>query len=401
MRRRRDALALILLAPILGLLTYALRQGFTARVPGGNDLYPRWAAGCEWLTDGIDPYSAEATVRIQEGIYGRPAKVGEDQAAFAYPVYTVLLTWPLCLTGDFSTVHAVAIIALLVCVVATAVLGRQVSGWAPPVWLWIWTLIWIVLMYSTVRAILLGQLALVVALLQVGALEALHRRRDGLAGALLALSTVKPQMGLLIVPFLLFWGAARRRGSLLSAFAVSLGLLIVVPMIWLPTWPSSWLAQLAEYTGYTEFGSATWILTTHLMGSPRALEAILTAGLLVWFVIEAWRARRRSFEPMLWTAALAIVLTHFVSPRTATTHFTPLLLPAFMLLRAVQLPDRGRGTLVVAVVLPVVAVLSWAIFLLTVEGRQESALNYLPLPVGLLLALLWLRRPWLRLTGAI
>jgi hypothetical protein len=397
--RRRDVVALLILLPILGLLALALRQGFTSRVPGGNDLYPRWAAGCDWIRTGRDPYTPAATLRIQEGMYGRPATSSEDQAAFAYPAFTLVLTWPLCLTQDFATAHAVAMMALLVCVVATAELGRRVTGWRPAPWLWVWTLLWIVLMYPTVRGVLLGQLALVVALLQVGALEALRRRRDALAGAALALSLVKPQMAVLLVPFALLWGGWQRRWPFIVAFAVSLVALVVVPMIWLPSWPASWLDQLRVYTTYTEFGSVAWILTTYYARTPPIVEGVVTIALLFWFVAEAWQARKQTFAPMLWTAALAIVLTHFVSPRTATTHFEPLVVPVFMILRVLQMTNERRTAVFVALGLPVLALLAWTVFLLTVHGRQESALNYLLLPIGLLLGLLWLRRPWRGLTG--
>jgi len=106
----------------------ALRQAFTSRVPGGNDLYPRWVAGCDWLKTGRDPYSPATTLRIQQGIYGRPATPDEDQVAFAYPIYTVLLTLPLCLATDFATAHAVAMAALLGCVLGTAVLAQRAAS---------------------------------------------------------------------------------------------------------------------------------------------------------------------------------------------------------------------------------------------------------------------------------
>jgi hypothetical protein len=379
------------------LAVVALRQTFTSRVPGGNDLYPRWSAGCDWLRTGRDPYSAAATLRIQEGIYGRPAEPGEDQVAFAYPVYTVGLTWPLCLTSDFATVQAVAMTALVACALGTAVLARRVTGWRPGPRLWIWTLVWIVLMYPTARGVLLGQLAGVVALLQVGALEAMRTRRDLVAGAALALSTIKPQMAILLVPLLIFWAIAQRRGRVLAGFAVGLGLLILIPMIWLPSWPVSWVAGLSQYTSYTEFGSITWILTTYAFGIPPVMEMAITLALVAWFIIEVWRCRRQGYEAMLWVAALGIVLTHFVSPRTATTHFGPLLVPLFMLYRWAQHADARRGARLAAVTMPVIGVATWALFLATVQGIQESAANYVPIPVMLLGLLVWMRRPWAQL----
>lgn len=400
-RTRRLVLAGAPLVLILGLSALALRQAFTSRVPGGNDLYPRWAAGCDWLKTGRDPYSPETTLRIQEGIYGRPATPTEDQVAFAYPIYTVLLTWPLCLTTDFATVHAVVITVLLVCVMGTAVLARQATGWRPGPRLWIWSLLWIALIYPTVRGLLLGQLASVVALLQVGALGALRLRRDSLAGAALALSTIKPQMAILIIPFLLFWAAWQHRWKVVTGFTFVLAILILIPLLWLPAWPVSWLTGLRQYTAYTEFGSITWILTTYALGTPTLVESAVTLTLLAWFLVETWRSRRLGFEPMLWAAALAIVLTHFASPRTATTHFGPLLLPLFMLFRVWQHSDERRGAWMAALTWPAVGLATWAMFLLTVQGIQESAANYVPIPLALLLALVWMRRPWQRLTEAV
>jgi hypothetical protein len=397
---RRLILTGVILSLSLGLSALALRQVFTSRVPGGNDLYPRWAGGCDWLRTGRDPYSPETTRRIQQGIYGRPATPAEDQVAFAYPIYTVFLTFPLCLTTDFATVHAVAMMTLLVCALVTAVLARRVSGWRPSPRLWLWSLIWIALMYPTARGLLLGQLAGIVALLQVGALEGLRLRRDLLAGAALALSTIKPQMAILLIPLVLFWAAWQQRWKVVTGFAFALGAMVLIPMIWLPGWPASWLEGLRQYTGYTEFGSITWILTTYALGTPAFVHSAVTLALVAWYLVELWRSRRLGLEAMLWAASLAIVLTHFVSPRTATTHFGPLLLPLFMLFRVWQQRDEPRGARLVAVTWPAIGLGTWALFLLTVEGIQESAVNYVPIPLLLLILLIWMRRPWLRLTQA-
>jgi hypothetical protein len=389
----------VLLLLVLGLFAWGLRQVFTSRFPGGNDLYPRWSAGCAWLLQGIDPYSQAATTSIQEGIYGRAALPGEDQAAFAYPIFTVFVTSPLCLATDFATAHAVAMTALIAALILTAALARRAAGWQVGGALWIWTLFWIVALYPSARAVILGQLAVIVALLQVGALVALRGKRDALAGAALALSLIKPQMAVLIVPWLLLWGAANRRWKILWGFAAALAVLVIVPMMRLPAWPVGWVHQLQAYRSYTEFGSLTWIITTDWLGTPPAVEAVVTLLWMVWLLTEWWRARRDSFEPMLWTASLTIVLTHFVSPRTATTHFAPMLVPLFMLFRVLSGPAGDRRKATIAAITAGTALASWALFALTVQGRQESAWNYLPIPILMLGVLLAIRRPWKRLTG--
>jgi hypothetical protein len=362
-------------------------------VQGGYDLYIPWAAACGWLIEGRDPYSPETTALIQQAVYGRPALPGEIQADFAYPAYAALLVMPLCVTNDFSTVYAVTMSIMTACVIVTAVLARRVSGWRPVSWLWIWCIVWIVVLYPTARSLLLGQLAVFVALLQVAGLEALRARRDVLAGAALALVTIKPQMSLLLIPVLLFWAAFQRRWRVLVSFAVFLSVLVAVPVIWLPSWPVSWMAELSQYTGYTEFGSVTWVLTTFALGTPPPVEALATLILLGWLLVEVWRSRREPFAAMLWTAALTIVLTHFISPRTATTHFGPLLVPLFMFFRVLQ-GREGRRASAIAAMLPALAIGSWVLFLTTVEGIQESAWNYAPIPLAALGLLIWMRRPW-------
>jgi uncharacterized membrane protein len=150
-------------------------------------------------------------------MYGRPALPSEDKAAFAYPIYVVLVTWPLCLTANFATVYAIAMTTLILCLVLSAILAREAVGWQPRGWLWIWCLVWIVMMYPNARTVLLGQPAGVVSVLLIGALAAMRRGRDVLAGVALALSTIKPQMAVLIVPWLLS-GISRAGSACFTVF---------------------------------------------------------------------------------------------------------------------------------------------------------------------------------------
>jgi hypothetical protein len=124
------------------------------------------------------------------------------------------------------------------------------------------------------------------------------------------------------------------------------------------------------------------------------VEWALTGLLVVWMLAEAVRYRGVSAGASLWPASLALVLTHFVSPRTATTHFGSLLLPFFLLARLWHERDPAGAIRRLAILVPALAVASWALFLLTVQGRQESAWNYLPIPILLVAGLLWARHPW-------
>jgi hypothetical protein len=395
-RTRKLALAAAYLA-VFSLQAVVTRSVFTLTQPGGNDFYPRWAGGCAWLLRGENPYAESTTLAIQQGIYGRPAQPGEDQAAFAYPVYVIVLTWPLCLAKEFSLVQAIWMTALTHLLIAAAILARRLSRWIPAPRLWPWVLPWAVLVYPNARAVLLGQLAVVVAALILGSLESIRLRRDALAGILLALATVKPQMVFLFVPWILVWSAAQHRWRIVLAFAASLAALIFLPMLWLPSWPVDFLAQLKAYTSYTELQSVLWIVVSYYAKLPGAVLTTATVLVLAWLAWEWYRSRSLDLTSMLWTASLTLVVTHFVAPRTATTHFAPLMLPLFM---AFALSARRWGpasTPGVVSLLGVLLVGTWWLFLATVMGRQESALTYLPIPVALAIALPWMRSSWMSL----
>ena len=375
------------------------RSVFPLAHPGGNDFYPRWAGGCAWLLRGENPYAESATLAIQEGIYGRPARPAEDQVAFAYPIYVIVVTWPLCFSKEFSLVQAIWMTALTHLLIAAAGLARRLSRWGPAPHLWPWVLPWAVLVYPNARAVLLGQLAVVVAALILGCLEAVRLRKDVVAGVLLALTTIKPQMVFLFVPWILLWSAAQHRWKVIQAFAASLAALIVLPMLWLPSWPADFLSQLTAYTSYTELRSILWIAVSYYARLPDAVLTIVTVVALAWLAWEWYRSRRMALTSMLWTASLTLVVTHFVAPRTATTHFVPLMLPLFMAFALLVRRLGSASTRGIVLVLSILLVATWWLFLATVTGRQERALHYLPIPVILAIVLPWMRSSWMALAN--
>ncbi len=372
--------------------TLLTRQVFTSRYPGANDFYPRWAGGCRLLWEGEDPYSEEITREIQLGVYGRPAVEGEDQVAFAYPLYVLAVTWPTCLSRDFSTVQAVWMTFNLHLLMAGTILMKRIAGWGAKGALWLSTLVWSIFVYPNARALLLGQLSILVFVLIALSLWGLTEDHGIVAGAALAGATIKPQMSLLIVLWLLLWAGGTGRRRFLLGFAGTMLAFLAGSWLLQPDWLAGFLRQLRRYPSYTELASGIWIMTRYYLGAPRIVDLTLTGaaiGLLAWQWIS-WRGVGKA--QMLWLTSLTLVVTHFVSPRTATTHFAVYMLPLFMIFRwwRRQLPSAaGWWTWIT---LLAIFVGSWALFLLTVEGDQESAINYLPIPLILVATLLLRKR---------
>lgn len=378
------------LVSLFSLGVYVTYSAFTSQNPGANDFYSRWVGGCALLREGMNPYSETVTLRIQEGMYGRPALPDEDQVAFAYPLYSLIFFFPLCLVKDYALVQAIWFWLLLGALVAATVLWMRVIRWRPQTGLWALTLLWVVLMYHSFRALILGQFAVFVLLTLVAALWALRHGHDGWAGLFLALSTVKPQMVYLAIPWILLWTAGQRRWRLWAGFGIGMASCLLAPMLLLPTWIHDFLQQVLAYPSYTVYGSLTWMIVQNWLKLGHGAEIAVSAGLVVCLLVLAWRLWHTGWQQMLWMLGLVLLVTNFFTPRIATTNY--LLLVPWALWGFYYLQARlGRnGTRVVVIVQIVSLIGLWVLFLATVRGDFEQAPVYFPFPILLLLLLAWL-----------
>jgi hypothetical protein len=382
----------VLLALLAGNVI-ATHNALTEPHPGHNDFMSRWEGARSYWQDGLNPYGKQASLNIQQRIFGRAAREGEDPGFFAYPFYTVFLVWPLVYVS-YAWASAIWMVALEACLIAALVLLLDLFRWRPSPWLLALLLIWTLLNYFAARGLILGQPGHVVYFMQVATLWALAKGRDRLAGVALALSTIKPQMGFLLVPFLLLWAWRARRWRFIGAFAAIWGGLMIASFALLPSWLSDWIDQLRRYPSYTAFGSPVWIVTRKYLGLGAAGE--WAANLILWAVmLWAWYGALflRQAERVDWAIMLTLTITHLSAARTATPHFVVFTIPLVFYFRALS-RETQRGALWVALILLALLVWPWAQFLLTIEGDFEHSSLYLPLPFGMLILLWATRRYW-------
>jgi hypothetical protein len=303
--------------------------------PRGNlsDLYPRWLGARELLLHGRDPYGIDVTREIQTGYYGRAIDLSRpgdphDQQSFAYPVYVVFLLAPI-VHIPFQTIRTPFYGILAVLTGASVVTWLRALRWRPTISTVI-SLIFLVLgSMPVVQAIELQQLTLVVVFLIAGCVLLLVNGNFAGAGILLAIATMKPQLVLPLLAWLILWAASdwRRRRAFLLGFFLTLGILFGAAEWILPGWIPEFFHAVAAYRQYTHAQSLFDNLTDGRWG----LVLSLAISLLAAFV--CWRLRHDSEKSPRFVFAFALVLavTLALVP-TVSTYNQVLLLPGILLL---------------------------------------------------------------------
>jgi Glycosyltransferase family 87 len=303
--------------------------------PRGNlsDLYPRWLGARELLRHGRNPYSSEITVEIQRGYYGRPIDPArpydpKDQQGFAYPVFVVFLLAPI-VDLPFNAVQ-IGFRWLLIALAALSVLWWfRVLRWKASCDT---ALIFIVLMLGwlpVVQAIKLQQLTLLVTGLLAACGACLAGGWLFVAGGLLALSTIKPQLAWPLVLWLFVWAGAdwRSRRRFVFGFALIMLLLLGGAEFVLPGWLGMFADGISRYHQYTQNQSVLAFLFGLILG--RILGAVSVA----LCAIAVWRMRGESASSAAFgrCVGLVLALTVVIVPMSALYNQV-LLTPAILAL---------------------------------------------------------------------
>jgi len=303
--------------------------------PRGNlsDVYPRWLGARELLLHHRDPYSPQVTREIQSGYYGRPLDPTHpsdprDQQAFAYPAYVVFLLAP-TIHLPFAEVQIGFRWLLLSLTVLTVTLWLRALAWRPPFPAVAILLLLTLGSYPVMQGVKLQQLTLLVSALIAAAAALLAAGYLTIAGILLALASIKPQLVTPLVAWLILWCLAdwRRRWHFLAGFGLTLATLFGAAEFILPGWVARFCEAVRAYDQYAAGGSLLTVLTTPRLGPVLATVLILIVG------YAAWKRRRQpapstffSFTVSLLLAA-TVVLVPMVAPYNQV-----LLLPAVFLI---------------------------------------------------------------------
>jgi hypothetical protein len=341
----------------------------------GNDFYQIWLTSrirfqnnltvYNPAPDSENPYSDAVTREIQIGLYGRPldpqiSSDPKDRRTFPYPAFTDLLFWPAA-KFSFPVARNLLLCLLALLAVATVWLWMRALRWGFD---WKWTAVTLLIFlssYSVLEGLYAIQIGLLVAFLLAASLLALERGKLTLSGILMAFTTIKPQVTLLAVLYLLFWSShnLRRRWHFCAGFFATTFLLIATSLLVWPHWIQSWLHLLTAYREYNP-PPLLGVLLASLGPVARPLSFALTLALLIGAIVFAWRNRAASPGSLdFWltlTLLLGLTVVGILPGQAVYDHV--ILLPGILLL-ALRWRQFTPSPILKALLVIGVAVLLW------------------------------------------
>jgi len=219
------------------------------------------------------------------------------------------------------------------------------------------------------------QLALVVACLLTAGAWLVHEGRLATAGVLLAFSTIKPQMTLLLLIWFLLWAAGewRARWRLLLGFGVTFTLLIGAGELLLPGWLGDFFAGMAAYRRYFPTTSLLRLLLGDRLG------IAVSFVIVIWTVTLGWKNRKTGGDSRQFATVFAVFLMGTVLAFPLLTSFNQalLILPALLVVREwITIPRLGRVIFIALMFWP--GITATALLLLRPPLNLASRLPLLP-----------------------
>jgi hypothetical protein len=333
---------------------------------------------------GGNAYSQETTELIQTTLLGSLQPAGMDQMAFVSPFYHVFLTAPFALL-DYPLASRLWLGLVFSCVAAGILLTLKTLRWTPRLSEFVPVAIAGFFAFPAFASAVLGQTAALVFLLMVVTIWADDNRRPFVAGPMLAVATVKPQLVALLVPALLVWWLAGRQWKVLAGFAGTLAALVGASLLMSPQWPWEFLAAMNRYPSYKDVRTGPEYLIPTSSPFGQGLVVIVIALLSLW-LIWAWRdAAKSPRDGFIPAAALTMVMTCVILPQTNIVNWV-VCLPAILLVLR-DLPRSGpwqRGLWVLACL--AVLILPWVAYAAFWPDRYDLLISMPPMAVLLAMA---------------
>jgi hypothetical protein len=384
---------LLIILPVLGLLTlFALtlaNRVFLSRLPVRGEFALYWERTRALIMDGESPYLED----IQSGSQGADhlfSELAVQETQFIAPIYALLPVTPFALVDDYATVSALWTSVLELVLIIAVLSTFRLVGWQPTTWMLAFYLLVALLWLPALWDLIHGSFAIIVLLLLLGVMFSIRAQRDELAGLLLALITIRPDLVILLLPLVVFWAISHRRWRLIAWLGGSLGLLTIIGIIFIPNWPLQLIWALRRISPFDFSLPLRPILSSWFPGVGNQTFFWFTLFWIVLLILEWGLVWKKGFSHFLWTLSLTVVLTVWLGNSPGMDNLLLLIFPLLLLFANWENRWGWKGRILVFVTMILAGGGIWYLQLTTVHSKFPPCL-YFYLPLLMIIALYWMR----------
>jgi len=385
--------ALVIGAGLFGVLVWG-NYRFASANPGGNDFLVQWVGTQAFIQEGVSPYSDETALKIQNMVYGRAARPGEDELRAVYPLYSILLFIPFALIKDFTLARALWMAVLEAGLILMALLTLRLVSWRPKPIILTLFMLFSVFWYHALSPVFLGNVVVLISLGIVGVLLAVHAGQDELAGILLGLITIKPLVVALFLGFIVVWSFFSRRWKIILWLVITIILLSAVGLLLIPDWPLQIFREILRNQQYSPVDNITKALVEWMPGIGSRLGTVLSILVGAVTLVEWVIARKANFRGFLWAVCFTLTASQWIGIPTDPVNFI-IIYPALVLTFAIWVERwRSGGEVLSVISMFVIFAGLWAIVFNNAGMAQmleQNPVLFFPLPFIAFLLLYWIR----------
>ncbi|MCK4801587.1 MAG: hypothetical protein KAS84_06325, partial [Anaerolineales bacterium] len=215
-----------------------------------------------------------------------------------------------------------------------------------------------------------------------------------IAGLLLAVTTIKPHLVILVIIYIFMWCVYQGRWTLLGWFFGTLALFILIGVAIIPNWILQNIWEILKYPAYNPAGTLAEAISQWVPGLASQLAWGIAGTLGLMLIFEWWAGRKAGFSRFLWVAFLTLMISQWIGIQTDPGNFI-ILFPALIMILAVWHKRwEIRGNLIVSLGLGLLFFGLWILFIATIERAYQpiqSPVMFIPLPAFVMTGLYWIK----------
>lgn len=380
----------VLAVGILVFLNYLYAENY----PGGKFFQTQWITTRGVLKEGLSPYSAQLLYQVQASAYGRPALAGEYEFRYMYPYFSLLIFSPFGLIKDFVIARAFWMTFLELLLIGIYFLSMNLVNWKIRLLPGIALFIISVTFYHNIRAVVDGNLLIVVTFALLASLIAIRDRKDEAAGLLLAFTTLEIKYVFLGIFLILIYLIVNRRFKVVWYLFGGLIILYGFSFLLLPDWLAGYTQQLILSITNDPLNSFSAVLRNHWGGLGVRISVAISIITALVILVEWFFIRKASFKFFLWILFFTLVISQWLGIPAEAANFIIIYPGLIFSLKLVSERWQSKGEVLVLIIGSSLYLLTWILFFILGGVDKlfyEPGLFFIVMPTVEMILLYWSR----------